>query len=201
MPPVTMFEQTKQIIMDIDTLSHSTTLHKKILQSLNLNHMCKYDNSHQAYLFEYSNKLVNFSSILVFLKQYVCYTITPDTHQWYRINTNEITDNHNIAIWNDTTINMFPLPTAEPSKSNAFETIARLTLSQNQREPPNDNQRQAIPSISMLTNNNICNTPQNNMTQFQSTIILQHFSMITQELKKFTHKNHTGRHYITRKYR
>ena len=29
-PPITMFEQTNQIIMDIDTLSYSTTLCNKI---------------------------------------------------------------------------------------------------------------------------------------------------------------------------
>ena len=106
-------------------------------------------------------------------------------HQWYCINTNEITDNHNIAICNDTTINMVPLPTAEPSESNAFERIARLSLSQNQREPPNDIQTQSISKTSILTNNNICNTPQNSMTwsHDQSTIIMQQFSMIIKELK------------------
>ena len=35
--PITHFQQTKQIIMDIDALSCSPTLHNKILQELNLN--------------------------------------------------------------------------------------------------------------------------------------------------------------------
>ena len=78
--------------------------------------------------------------MLTFLKQFACYTITPDTHKWHRINTNESTDNDNIAICNDTTINMVPLSTAEPSKSSAFETFGILTLLQNQRDPPDDNQ-------------------------------------------------------------
>ena len=39
-----VFNQTKQIIMDIDKLSHSTMLCSKILQSFNLNGLCKYDN-------------------------------------------------------------------------------------------------------------------------------------------------------------
>ena len=47
-PSLATFNQTKQIIMDIDKLSHSTTLCNKLLQSLNLNGLCKYDNSHQA---------------------------------------------------------------------------------------------------------------------------------------------------------
>ena len=85
----------------------------------------------------------------------------------------------------------FQLPTAEPSESNAFETIERLTLlTKSNWILPNDNQTQAIPNTSILTNNNICNTPQNNMAQShnQSIIILQQFSMITQELKNFTNK-------------
>ena len=106
-PPFTKFEQTKQIIMDIDKLSHSTTLCNKMLQSLNLNGWCKYDNSHQTYLYEHSNKPVNYSYILIFLKQSACYTLTPDTCQLYRTSTNKITDNHNIAICNDTTITWF----------------------------------------------------------------------------------------------
>ena len=77
MPPVTTFEQTNQIIIDIPVLSHSTTLCNKILQSLNLNDLCKYDNLHNAYLFEYSNKPVNCSYILVFLKQLACLCYNP----------------------------------------------------------------------------------------------------------------------------
>ena len=50
--PVTNFKQTKQIIMDIDTLSHSPTLCNKILQELNLNWLFLYNNTHQAYLYE-----------------------------------------------------------------------------------------------------------------------------------------------------
>ena len=188
--PLTMFEQTKQIIMDRDTLSHSTTLCNKIIQSLNYvfhSKVCASMTIYIRHIFEYSNKPVNCSSILIFLKLCVCYTKTPNTHQWYRINTNEITDNHNTTICNDTTINMVSLPSAKPSESNAFETIMRLSLSQNQRDLPNYIQTQAISNTSILTNNNICNTPQNTMIQShdQSTTFLQQFSMTSEELKKF----------------
>ena len=80
---------------------------------------------------------------------------------------------------------MLPFPVAEPLESNAFETIAKLTLSQNQRDLPNNNQTQTIYSNSVLTNDNTCNPSQNNKvySHDQSTVILQQFSMITKELK------------------
>ena len=76
----------------IDVLSHSPTLHNKILQKLNPSGLCKYSNTHQAYFYENSNKIVNCTHILIFFKQSTCYGITPDTHQLCRINANEITD-------------------------------------------------------------------------------------------------------------
>ena len=84
--------------MDIDASSHSLTLCNKIVEELKLNGLVKYSNTHQAYIFENSNKIVNSPTSLYFLKQSACYSITPDTHQWYTINTNEITDNHKIAL-------------------------------------------------------------------------------------------------------
>ena len=124
--PVTNFKQTKQIIMDIDALSHSPTLCHKMLQELNLNGLYLYNSTHQAYLFEHSNKIGNYSYILVFLKQSACYTIKPDTHQWNRINTNEITNTHKIALCNGPTVHMMPLPSAEPLEVYTFKTIAKL---------------------------------------------------------------------------
>ena len=81
--------------------------------------------------------------------------VTPDTHQWYRTNTNKITDNYNTAVSTDTTINMVPLPPAEPSEFSVFETVARLSLSQNQRGLLNDIQTQAVSNTSILTENNM----------------------------------------------
>ena len=60
------FKQAKQIIMNIDVLSHSPTLQTKILQELNLHGLCKYNNAQQACLYEDSNEIVNCSYILVF---------------------------------------------------------------------------------------------------------------------------------------
>ena len=113
--------------MDIDTLSHSNTLCNKILKSLNLKGLCKYDSFHKAYIFEQSNILVNCSHILIFLKPLACYTVNPDMHKWYRINNHKIMENHNIAVCNDKRVNMVQVPQAEPLDANATETFARLT--------------------------------------------------------------------------
>ena len=43
---ITTFNKTKQIIIDMDKLSHLTTICNKVLQAMNLNGLCKYDNSH-----------------------------------------------------------------------------------------------------------------------------------------------------------
>ena len=105
--------------MDIDVLSQSPILHNKILQELHLNGLCLSNNTHQAYLFENSQKIANCWYILVFLKQSTCYAIIPDTHQWYRINTNEITDNHKIALCNGPKVHMVQLSSAELLDINA----------------------------------------------------------------------------------
>ena len=181
-------EQAKQIIKNKDVLSHSPPLQNKILQELNLHSLCKYNNTHQAYIYENSKETVNCPYILVFLKQLTCYAITPDTHHWYRINTNEITDNHKIALCNGLTVHMVPLPSAEPSEVNAVETVARTTHSHTPKDHPNDTHTESIYSNSTSTNNNRNNSPQNNAVypHDQSTVILQQFSMIIQELRNFT---------------
>ena len=151
--------------MEIDMLSHWPTLCDQIQQALNLNSLCKYGNLHKTYLFENLKKPVNCSYIIVFLRQSACNAITRDIHQWYKINTNKITDNHNITLCNDPIIDMIPLPSAEPSESTTFETIVRLTPSQNQRDLPNNIPTQPISNTSILTNNKTCNPSQNNMGQ------------------------------------
>ena len=175
--------------MNIDELPHSSTLQNKMLWELYLHGLCKYSSTQQEYLYENSNKIVNCSYILVFLKS-TCYTFTPDTHQWYRINANEITDNHKIALCNDPTVHMVPLPSAEPLEVNAVETMERLTHSHTSKNHPNDNFPQSIYSHVSSTNNSTNNSPQHNAIHpyDQSTVILQQFSMIIHELKNFTDK-------------
>ena len=116
--------------MDIDALSHSHTLCNKILQELNLNCFCQYSNSHQAYIFENSNHIVNCSYILIFLRQSTCYIITPDTNQWWKINANEILEKHKLALYNDKLTHMVPITPAEPPEIDTFTTVARLTFLQ-----------------------------------------------------------------------
>ena len=85
---------------------------------------------------------------------------------------------------------MVPLPPAKPPESNALGTIAKLSLSQNQIDLCNDTHTQTISNNPIIPNNVINSTPTTNIAQpnDQSTIILQQFSMITEELKNFTNK-------------
>ena len=117
-------------VIMLDTLSHSLNLHIKILHELNHNGLCLYNNTQQVYLFKHSNKIVNCPYILEFLKQSTCYTITPDTYQWYRINTNKITSSQIIALCHDPTVHMLPLPPAESLQVYAFETSVSLTYAE-----------------------------------------------------------------------
>ena len=70
----------------------------------------------------------------MFLKMTTCYVITPPTHQWYKVNTttNEIIQDHESALYVDKVAHMVPLPPAEPPAINAYMTILRVTLQQNQ---------------------------------------------------------------------
>ena len=85
---------------------------------------------------------------------------------------------------------MVPLPSAESSEVNAVETIERLTHSHTSKNHQNDTCLQPIYSQASLTNNSTSNSPQNSATQphDQSTVSLQQFSMITQDLRKFMDK-------------
>ena len=111
------------------------------------------------------------------------------SHQTH-INDIGLTDNHNIALCNDPTVHMVPLPSAEPSEVNAVETIARLILSQIHEKHPNNICTQSTYSNSTLTNNNTNSSPQNNTIHphDQSTVVLHQFSMVTWELRNFTDK-------------
>ena len=85
---------------------------------------------------------------------------------------------------------MVPLTPAEPPDFNAFETIARLSYSQHQRDVPNDTHTQSTSNIPSITNNNAGNTSTTYTMQphNQSTVILQQFSMITKKSTNFTNK-------------
>ena len=94
--------------MGIKTMSQTPEIHNKILQELNQNGLCQYSKSHKAYIFEQSNQSVNCSHVFMFLKMATCYVITPHTHQWYKINTNEILQDHKLAFCDDKVVHMVP---------------------------------------------------------------------------------------------
>ena len=114
--------------MDIDALSHSPELHNKILQELYIKGLCQYINLCKAYILEKSNCKVNCSYVLIFLRQSTCYVITPHTHQWFKINANEILKNHKLAICDDQLAHIIPLPPAELPEINTFTTIIKINI-------------------------------------------------------------------------
>ena len=83
--------------------------------------------------------------------------------QWYRINTNEILENHKLALCKDTAVHMVPIPPAEPLEANTFKTIARLTFSQAQNEHINSPNKQPMYSNSTSANQITNHSPQNNV--------------------------------------
>ena len=106
-----------------------------------------------------------------------CYTITPDRGQWYRINTNEITDSHNVAICNDASVNMVELSPAEPYEANIIETLARLSP---QTDIDHITNRQFIAN-NHNTNKNHASSNSIIPPDNQSTLILQQSSIMTEE--------------------
>ena len=118
-----------------------------------------------------------------FLRQSTCYVITPHIHQWYKINANEIRENHKLALCDDQSAHMVPLPPAEMPPINAFMTIRRLTLLQAQDGKISDNHKQPMYNNIPLVNQNMeCSHQSQDVYPYnQSTIILQQFSIITQD--------------------
>ena len=90
---------------------------------------------------------------MVFLKQSTCCAVTPDTHQWFKGNANEITDNHYIALYNDLTVHLVPLPSADSPEVNAVNTIKRLLHSHTSVNHTNSNCPQPSYKNSTLSNN------------------------------------------------
>ena len=84
----------------------------------------------------------------------------------------------------DQSTHMVPVPPAELPEINAFTTITRLTFLQTQDEQVSNTYKQPmysdIPLVNQSTNSFLQN--QNVHSHNQSTVILQQFSMITQEL-------------------
>ena len=87
--------------------------------------------------------------------------MTPDTHQWYKLYTNEILENHKLALHNDSAVHMVPIPPAEPYEINAFKTIPRLIFLQTHNEQINSTCTQPMYSNSTSANHNTNSSPQN----------------------------------------
>ena len=114
--------------MGRDALSHTLELCNKILQELNQNGLCQYKKSHKAYIFEQYEQPVNCSHILMFLNMATCYVVTPHIHQWYRINTKEILQDHDLALCDNEVVHIVSLPPV----INTYMTTPRVMLQQTQ---------------------------------------------------------------------
>ena len=51
------------------------------------------------------------------------YVITPHTHHWYKININEILQNHKLVLCDDHSAHVVSLTSAEQPAVNAFTTM------------------------------------------------------------------------------
>ena len=68
-------------------------------------------------------------------------------HQWYKINVNEIVESHTLALCDDQSTHMVPLPPAKLPEINTFAAITRLTFLQTQDEPVNNSHKQPMHSV------------------------------------------------------
>ena len=95
-----------------------------------------------------------------------------------------------LALCDDQSAHMVPLPTAEPAAINAFMKITRLTLLQAQDRQISDNCKQPMHSNIPLLNQTTeySHQSQDVFPHDQSRVILQQFSIITQALHNFTDK-------------
>ena len=81
---------------------------------------------HKKHTYLKNQITVNYSCILIFLRQSTCYVITPNTHQWYKINANKIFDSYKLAPCDDHSTHMIPIPPAEPPEINPFAYCYKL---------------------------------------------------------------------------
>ena len=86
----------------------------------------------------------------------MCYVISPNTDQWYKINVNKILESHKLALCDDHTTHMVPIPPAELPEIKAFTTIIRLIVLQTQNEQVSNTCTQPmysyINSVNQITN-------------------------------------------------
>ena len=103
---------------------------------------------------------------------------------------NEILQNHKSALCDDQSTHMVPFPPPEPPEINVFMTVARLTLLQSQDGQISDNCKQPkYSNIQLVKQTTECSHQSQDVHPHdQSTVILQQFSIITQELQNFMDK-------------
>ena len=88
------------------------------------------------------------------LKYSLCYVITPHTHQWYTFNAKEILQDHKLALCDDKIAHLVPFPPAGEPAINAYMTVLRVMLQQNQ-----DSQNNAHGKHPQCTHTPLVNQP------------------------------------------
>ena len=118
------------------------------------------------------------------------YIIAPNTIQWCKNQCNEILENHKLVICGDQLTHMVPIPLAELQEIKTITLIARLTFLLVQDKQISNTLLQLMYSDITLDNQNTNNSHhiQNTHSNGQSTVILQQFSMMRQELRNFMDK-------------
>ena len=91
---------------------------------------------------------VDCSHVFMSLNMATGHVITPHTHQWYRINIEEILQDHELALCDGKVAHMVPLPPA----INIYMTISRVMLQQNQHSQNNAHGKQPQCTCNPLVN-------------------------------------------------
>ena len=104
-----------------------------------------------------------------------------------------------MALCDDKVAHMVPLPPAEPPTINAYMTIQRVTVLQNQESENNSHGRQPQWNGTLLVNQppEWSHQSQHMHPHDHSMVILQQFSIITQELQNFTYNVSSDLHKVT----
>ena len=97
------------------------------------------------------NILVNCSHILIFLKPLACYTISPDTHQWYRINTH-------VRLWTATILQFVMTTYSTPYSYHQLSQMKQMAL----KHLPDLSTTNSQLSIDQLTNGQPITNSHNN---------------------------------------
>ena len=104
----------------------------------------------------------------------------------------KFSNNHTLAICNDNSINVVPLPPAEPSEFNVFGTVVRLSPRENQMDPLTNTHTQTISNSSIIPQDDIDNAPRTKTTQTNDQFNIQFTNKVFGNITKITQAHNTS---------